>query len=112
MKEGHDVNKRDAFGATPLMIAVVSGKMETVNFLLDQKADPQISAKDGYTLMHAAAFSGQKEMVKLVLSLGLEVNPRYGPNGITPVDVAEDGKNSLPYLRSYGGRASWELPPQ
>ena len=33
-----------------------------------------IEAKDGYTLMHGAAFSGSKQMVRLALSFGLEIN--------------------------------------
>jgi ankyrin repeat protein len=111
LKNGHDVNEPDSFGATPLLIAVVSRKMDVVQFLLSQKADPKICAKEGYTLMHGAAFSGSKEMVKLALSYGLQVNPRYGKDGITPVDVAEDKQEALPYLRSFGGKASWELAP-
>lgn len=111
LEQGYKVNQPDAFGATPLLIAVVSGKIDMVEFLLSKGADPKISAKDGYTLMHGAAFSGIKEMVKLAISFGLEINPRYGPEGITPVDVAEDEKEALPYLRSFGGRASWELAP-
>ncbi|MDG1137957.1 MAG: DUF4836 family protein [Opitutales bacterium] len=111
LKNGHNVNETDSFGATPLLIAVVSNKMEIVQFLLSQKADPKITAKDGYTLMHGAAFSGSKDMVKLALSYDLDVNPRYGKDGITPVDVAEDEKKALPYLRSLGGKASWELAP-
>ena len=111
LQNGYEVNQKDAFGATPLLISVVSGKTDVVEFLLSAGADPLIQAKDGYTLMHAAAFSGMKEMVRLALSFGLEVNPRYGSYGITPVDVAEDEKEALPYLRSLGGRASWELAP-
>ena len=110
LKNGHKVNARDGFGATPLLIAIVSGNMEVVQFLLSKGADPMIEAKDGYTLMHGAAFSGSKQMVRLALSFGLEINPRYGKDGITPVDVAEDEKEALPYLRSFGGKASWELP--
>ena len=110
LKDGHKVNTRDGFGATPLLIAIVSGNMEVVQFLLSKGADPMIEAKDGYTLMHGAAFSGSKQMVRLALSFGLEINPRYGKDGITPVDVAEDEKEALPYLRSFGGKASWELP--
>jgi ankyrin repeat protein len=111
LQNGYEVNQKDAFGATPLLISVVSGKTDVVEFLLSAGADPLLQAKDGYTLMHAADFSGMKEMVRLGLSFGLEVNPRYGSYGITPVDVAEDEKEALPYLRSLGGRASWELAP-
>ena len=106
---GRDVNERDSFGATPLLIAIVSGQEEVVDFLISRKANPKIAAKDGYTLMHGAAFSGKKSMVKRALSLGLGVNPRYGDDGITPTDVAEDEGDALPYLRALGGRTAWEL---
>ena len=106
---GRDVNERDSFGATPLLIATVSGQEEVVDFLLSRKANPKIAAKDGYTLMHGAAFSGKKSMVKKALSLGLGINPRYGDDGITPTDVAEDEGDALPYLRALGGRTAWEL---
>lgn len=109
LNDGRDVNERDSFGATPLLIAIVAGQEEMVNFLLDHKANPKISAKDGYTLMHGAAFSGKKSMVKKALALGLEVNSRYGDDGITPTDVAEDEGDALPYLRALGGRTAWEL---
>jgi ankyrin repeat protein len=109
LKNGREINERDAFGATPLLIATVSGKVDIVSFLLNRKADPKITAKDGYTMMHAAAFSGKKELVKLAYNLGLDVNARYGKDGVTPVDVGEDASDALPYLQSLGGRRGWEL---
>ena len=109
LKNGRKINERDAFGATPLLIATVSGKVDIVSFLLNRKADPKITAKDGYTMMHAAAFSGKKELVKLAYNLGLDVNARYGKDGVTPVDVGEDASDALPYLQSLGGRRGWEL---
>ena len=56
LKNGRPIDERDAFGATPLIIATVSGKVDIVKFLLGKKADPRIEAKDGYTMMHAALF--------------------------------------------------------
>ncbi|MEC7402104.1 MAG: hypothetical protein VX821_08905, partial [Verrucomicrobiota bacterium] len=58
-----------------------------------------------------AAFSGKKSLIRKGLSFGLEINSRYGPEGITPADVAEDEGPALPYLRSMGGRTAWELGP-
>jgi len=104
-----NINSRDPFGATPLIVAMVSGKEEIVDFLLSRNADPLISAKDGYTLIHAAAFSGKKILVQKAISFDLDVNLRYGPDGITPVDVAEETGDALPYLRSLGGKTAWEL---
>ena len=109
LQNGRKINERDSFGATPLLIAMVAGQEKMVDFLLSRKADPKISAKEGYTLMHGAAFSGKKSLVRKALSLGLEVNPRYGSNGITPTDVAENEGDALPYLRALGGRTAWEL---
>ena len=41
--------------------------------------------------------------------LGLDVNDRYGKDGVTPVDIGEDASEAMPYLESLGGRRSWEL---
>ena len=111
LKEGYEINQPDSFGATPLLIAMVAGQEEMVDFLLARNANPTLTAKDGYTLMHGAAFSGKKSMVRKALSLGLKVNSRYGEDGITPADVAEDEGDALPYLRAMGGRTAWELGP-
>ena len=109
LKQKNHINSRDHFGATPLLVAMVSGKEEIVNFLLSRNANPLISAKDGYSLVHAAAFSGKKSLVQKALSFDLDVNSRYGPEGITPIDVAEETGDALPYLRSLGGKTAWEL---
>jgi ankyrin repeat protein len=109
LKEGQSINSRDSFGATPLLIAMVSGKEDMVDFLISQNANPNLSAMNGYTLMHGAAFSGKKSLVQKVLNYNIEVNPRYGPDGITPVDVAEETGDALLYLRALGGKTAWEL---
>ena len=36
-------------------------------------------------MMHAAAFSGKKELVQLAYDLGLDINARYGQDGVTPL---------------------------
>ena len=37
LKNGRSINEKDAFGATPLIIATVSGKIDIVKFLLGKK---------------------------------------------------------------------------
>jgi len=90
----------------------VAGREDMVDFLLDRSADPLIEAKDGYTLLHGAAFSGKKSLVRRMLGFGLDVNQRFGPEKITPTDVGEEGSEGLIYLRSMGGRSAWELGPE
>ena len=109
LNEGYLINDKDAFGATPLLVAMVSGKEEIIDFLLSKKANPYLSAKDGYNLMHGAAFSGKKNLVRKALSYEMDVNSRYGPDGVTPVDVADETGDALPFLRALGGKTAWEL---
>ena len=59
--------------------------------------------------MHAAAFSGKKELVQLAYDLGLNINACYGKDGVTPVDVGEDASEAMPFMQSLGGRRGWEL---
>ncbi len=109
LDKGEDVNARDGFGATPLILAAVAGREDMVDFLLERKADPTLPAKDGYSFMHGAAFSGKKSLIRKALSLGMEINARYGPDGITPVDVANEDTDAAAYIRAHGGRTGWEL---
>jgi len=112
LQAGRSINEQDSFGATPLLVATVAGREDMVDFLLDRSADPLIEAKNGYSLLHGAAFSGKKSLVRKMLGFGLEVNQRYGPDKITPTDVGEEGSEGLIYLRSMGGRSAWELGPE
>jgi ankyrin repeat protein len=112
LKEGRSINEQDSFGATPLLVATVAGREDMVDYLLEQSADPLIEAKDGYSLLHGAAFSGSKSLIRKILGFGLDLNQRYGPDAITPTDVGEEGSEGLIYLRSMGGRSAWELGPE
>ncbi len=106
---GKPVDELDGFGATPLIYATISGKRDVFQYLLNKKADPKIVAKQGYTLMHAAAFSKDKKLLSQLIGLGLDVNARFGDEGITPTDVAHDSPEAVQLLRIHGGKASWEL---
>ena len=112
LKSGHSINEQDTFGATPILVATVAGREDMVDYLLEKSADPKVEAKDGYSLLHGAAFSGNKTLIRKMLAYGLDLNQRYGPDQITPVDVGEEGSEGLLYLRSMGGRSSWELGPE
>ena len=54
--ERADINTRGPGGQTPLMNAVLSGKLNAVKVLLSLGADTSIGEKDGYTPMHGAGF--------------------------------------------------------
>ena len=112
LESGYSINEQDSFGATPLLIATVAGREDMVDYLLEHSADPTIEAKDGYSILHGAAFSGKKSLVRKMLAFGFDINQRYGVDKITPTDVGEEDSEGLIYLRSMGGRSSWELGPE
>jgi ankyrin repeat protein len=80
-------------GGTPLYLAALEGNIKIVEFLLDWKADVNgLSKKDGAdvgkTALHAAACTGAKNIVKLLLSCpGIEVNKGDIVDGETPLDA-------------------------
>lgn len=69
----------------PLFAAAEQGNLSTVQLLLEQGADVNAKSGRGYTALHFAARSGDREIVKKILD-----------SGISDIDAkAEDGKTAL-----------------
>ena len=67
---GADVNARDAYGSTPLVIAATFGHAGAVEALVDAGASLDLTNAEGSTALHAAAFLGREEVVRLLLDAG------------------------------------------
>lgn len=81
------VNSSNQEGASPLMIAAVSGQVEVVQLMVEKKAD--IDKQDGvhgWTALMQATYHGNKDTVKYLLSQGADVNLR-AKNGYTAFDL-------------------------
>lgn len=63
----------------PLALTAVSwaGHLEVLKLLVARGADVMCKDKKGYTLLHTAAASGQIEVVRHLLRLGVEVRPLW-----------------------------------
>lgn len=88
LKDGAEIDLPGAGGQTPLVTAVLSGKLNAVKVLLEHQADVTIPEKDGYTVAHAAAFQGRAEILRL-----LATNPQVNllqqhPDGFYPIHRA------------------------
>ena len=67
---GTDVNAKDSFGMTPLLLAGAKNQKEVVELLIAEGAD--VNAKDisGTTTLIYAATNGHKEIVELLRKHG------------------------------------------
>jgi CubicO group peptidase (beta-lactamase class C family) len=72
IEEGADLDARDPFGSTPLMIAATFGRAEAAEALLAAGADPDLRNADGGTALHGAAFLCHEEVVRTLLDHGAD----------------------------------------
>jgi ankyrin repeat protein/serine/threonine protein kinase/ketosteroid isomerase-like protein len=107
--KGADIEAKHAFGGTPLNIAALNNQKKIENLLIAKGAkvdifaasaigdiervktlmnsDPNIminAAKNDFTPLHNAAYSGQTEMAKFLIEKGANVNAGY-PEKPTPL---------------------------
>uniref|UniRef100_A0A668B005 Ankyrin repeat and sterile alpha motif domain containing 6 n=1 Tax=Myripristis murdjan TaxID=586833 RepID=A0A668B005_9TELE len=81
------VNLSNQEGASPLMMAAVSGQLEVVQLMVEKNAD--IDKQDGvhgWTALMQATYHGNKDVVKYLLNQGADVNLR-AKNGYTAFDL-------------------------
>jgi hypothetical protein len=72
IKAGTDLNAKDDYGSTPLIIAATFGKTEVAKALIEAEADLNITNSDGGTALHSAAFLCRTEIVKALIENGAD----------------------------------------
>jgi ankyrin repeat protein len=130
LDDGADIDQIGTGGQTPLINAVLSGKINVVPKLLEAGADTSLTEKDGYNVLHAAGFQGRGEILKIILDHGLDPmdkhkdgfypihracwgrDPRHTQtvkvfleNGISPDLKAENGKTCMDMTKNEGTQA-------
>lgn len=88
LDRGPPADVRSAEGATPLMNAVQSTRLDAVNLLLDRGADANARDDRGFTALHRAAEMGLVDIVRLLLERGAEPGPEAA--GHTPRAFAQE----------------------
>jgi len=76
IETGSDLNEKDAYGSTPLIIAATFGKTEVAKVLIEAGADLNITNNDGGTALHTAAFFCRTEIVEALLDNGADKHLR------------------------------------
>jgi CubicO group peptidase (beta-lactamase class C family) len=70
IEAGSDLNEKDAYGSSPLIVAAVFGRTEVARALIEAGADLNITNNDGATALHTAAFFCRTEIVRALLEKG------------------------------------------
>ncbi len=83
--QGANINVKDErSGQTPLMAAVLRGKINIVKYLISVGADTTVGEAKGYTAPHGAAFQGRPDVMETLIEAGLDVNS-YHEDGFVPL---------------------------
>ena len=69
---GSELNTKDAYGSSPLIVAVTFGKTEVARALIEAGADMQITNNEGSTSLHIAAFFCRTEIVRALVDNGAD----------------------------------------
>ena len=86
IKAGSDLNEKDAYGSSPLIVAATFGKTEVARALIEAGADMKISDNLGSTPLLIAAFLCRTEIVKALLDKGANKYLRNN-SGSTAFDI-------------------------
>ena len=86
---GADLNLREDRGYTPLAVAVIDDKPESIQFLLEAGVDPNMPDNGGATPLHHAAAEGRAEVVRMLLEAGANAAAQDA-DGKTARDWAND----------------------
>eukprot|EP01095_Lingulamoeba_sp_RSL-Kostka_P002113 TRINITY_DN12_c0_g1_i1.p1 TRINITY_DN12_c0_g1~~TRINITY_DN12_c0_g1_i1.p1 ORF type:complete len:140 (-),score=37.52 TRINITY_DN12_c0_g1_i1:651-1070(-) len=80
LEEGHDINERDRDGNTPIMMAVIAGQGNMVQYLLEKGADFTIGDNIGFQPLHRACQHNDIPLVNLLLDANANVDSKnhYG----------------------------------
>ncbi len=84
-----DLNVKDQYGSTPLIIATLFGKTDVAISLIEAGADLHITGNDGSTPLHTAAFFCRTEIVKALLANGADktLKNNYGSTALASVST-------------------------
>lgn len=87
--------------ADPISLAVVQGLVDTLYYLLEMGADPNMRSWEGVSLVHYACSMNNDKVLQVLLSHGADINAPSAIDGKTCLDVAKS-RNNRKILRFLG----------
>lgn len=99
---GSDLNAKDPYGSTPLVVACTFGKADAARALLDAGADHTIANSDGATPLHVAAFLCYPDIVEALLAAGADREALNGGGATALASVAVPFEDVKPIYDAIG----------
>lgn len=100
LEKGADPNKLDAYGSSPLSLAIDHRELQGARILVAHKADIHWHDKKGLALLHHAVSS--PEMCEFLVQSGADVNERSRPGLVTPLMSAARSQGASQWLVQHG----------
>ena len=88
ISSGADVNAKDAFGSTALMMASSNGQKAVVEMLISAGADVNERDNGGMTALHSTAENANVSIAEILISAGADLKIR-NKEGMTALDLAK-----------------------
>ena len=97
LAKGRSLNQYNQLGQTELMVAVEADDIDLARRLLENKAYPNATSKDGQlnTALHLAAIQENKELCELLIDKGVRVNKK-NKIGFTALDSVLQFTDPMP----------------
>ncbi len=86
IEAGTELNEKDEYGSTPLIIAITFGRTDAARALIGAGADMTITNNEGSSPLHIAAFFCRTEIVRALLDKGADKEAK-NMSGSTPLDT-------------------------
>ena len=86
IRAGTDLNEKDAYGSSPLIVATTFGKTNVAKALIENGADMTIGNNEGSTPLHISAFLCYPEIVEALLKAGADKHAKNNM-GSTALDT-------------------------
>ena len=87
-----DLNSIDE-GKRPLHLAILKNHEHTIRYLLNHKADPNLTTSDGRNAVHLASINGNEEILQLLIEYGADFTVRDDKGKTAAIIAAEGGKD-------------------
>ena len=104
VQKGADLHQKTIDGGSVLWVAAGAGQEEVFEYFLTYcRMSIRQCANGGNTILHQAAYGNNRQIVKICLKSGIDINTKTD-DGLTPYDLTES-EEIREYLISRGAKA-------